>query len=162
MSALTLQEALNQLTSQPGQYNSVQSLYNLASQVNVNATGNVTILYSGQTASLDANGKPLLTPQQIFKAMELNGDSVRVIDSTDAAKFLKSDQFQVALAAQYGLSSDDLRENPADLSATKQAALKSMNDSLYHATSGPWAEASGRFVDATVGEVRTTKGVSIN
>lgn len=41
MSALTLQEALNQLASQPGQYNSVQALYNLASQVNVNATGNV-------------------------------------------------------------------------------------------------------------------------
>jgi hypothetical protein len=33
-----------------------------------------------------------------------------------------------------------------------------MNDSLYGAKTGPWAEASARFVDATVGEVRTLTG----
>ena len=47
MSTLTLQQALNQLSSQPGQYNSVPALYDLAKQVNINASGSVTILYSG-------------------------------------------------------------------------------------------------------------------
>ena len=158
MSTLTLQQALNQLSSQPGQYNSVQALYDLAKQVNINASGSVTILYSGQITSYDSNGKPIVSTAAVLDAMKLNGESIRIIDTTDAAKFLDSQQFREALAAQYDLNGDDLRAKPADLSPTKQAALKSMNDALYHPTTGPWAEASGRFVDATVGEVRTLTG----
>ncbi len=152
MSTLTLQQALNQLSAQPGQYNSVQALYDLASQVNVNATGEVTILYSGQTTKFDTAGNPLLTPQQLFKAMELNGESIRIIDNTDAAKFLDSSEFKEALGAQYGLSRTDISETRfEDLPPAKQAAMKEMKDSLFHKTDGPWAEASGRFVSDTVG-----------
>ncbi len=42
MSTLTLQEALGLLSNEPGNYNSVQALYNLAKKVNVNAQGAVT------------------------------------------------------------------------------------------------------------------------
>jgi hypothetical protein len=160
MSTLTLQQALDQLRSQPGRYNSVQALYDLAAKINVNAEGSVTILYSGQSTSFGPDGKPLVSTQQIFDSMKLNGESIRIIDDTDAAKFLGSKAFKDALAAQYGLSPRDIDPltNPADLSPAKQAALKSMNDSLYHAKTGPWAEASARFVDATAGEVRTLTG----
>jgi hypothetical protein len=151
MSTLTLQQALEQLRTQPDQFNSVQALYDLAKQVNVNASGNVTILYSGQPA----NG---VVTQQIIDAMKQNGESIRVIDDTDSAKFLNSKEFKDALASQYGLDSRDLEAKPSELPSAKQAAMKSMNDALYDATKGPWAEASARFVDATVGEVRTFTG----
>jgi hypothetical protein len=152
MSTLSLQQALNQLSSQSGQYNSVQALYGLAKQVNINASGSVTILYSGQTSSYDSNGKPIVSTEAVLNAMKRNGESIRIINDTDAAKFLNSPQFKEVLAGLYGLTRDDLDAKPADLSPTKQAALKSMNDALYHPTTGPWAETSGRFVDATVGE----------
>jgi Ca2+-binding RTX toxin-like protein len=158
VSTLTLQQALSQLSSQPAKYNSVQALYDLVKQVNINATGRVTILFSGETVSYGANNKPIISRQDIVNAMKLNGESIRIIDDTDAAKFLNSQEFKLALAGQYGLDGRDLESLPADLSSTKQAALKSMNDALYHPTSGPWAEASGRFVDATDGEVRTLTG----
>ena len=159
MSTLTLQQALDQLRVQSGQYNSKQALYDLAKQVNVNAVGDVTILYSGQT-TLEFNGKPLVSAQQILDGMKRNSESIRIIDDTDAAKFLGSKAFKDALASQYGLSPRDIDPltNPTDLSPTKQAALKLMNDALYHPTAGPWAQASGRFVEATVGEVRTLTG----
>ena len=137
MSTLTLQQALNQLSSQSGQYNSVQALYDLAKQVNINATVSVTILYSGQSTSYGANGKPIVSTEALFDAMKLNGESIRIIDDTDAAKFLGSKEFKDALAQQYGLTEADLGRQPADLSPTKKAALKSMNDALYHPTTGP-------------------------
>jgi hypothetical protein len=158
MSTLTLQQALYQLNNQSGSYNSVQALYELAKQVNVDARGDVTILYSGQTTLYGTNGKPIVSTDQIFDSMKRNGDSVRIINDTDAAKLLNSDQFKEALASQYGLTKDDLDSKYNDLSPTKQAALKAMNDALYHPTTGPWAQASARFVDATVGEVRTLTG----
>ena len=136
MSTLTLQQALNQLSSQSGQYNSVQALYDLAKQVNINATGSVTILYSGQSTSYGANGKPIVSTEAVLEAMKLNGESIRIIDDTDAAKFLLSKEFKEALAQQYGLTEADLDRQPADLSPTKKAALKSMNDALYHPTTG--------------------------
>jgi hypothetical protein len=104
MSTFTLQQALDLLRTQPSQYNSVQALYELASQVNVNASGNVTILYSGQSSSFDSQGKPLISTTQIFDGMTRNGESIRIINDTDAAKFLNSDQFQEALAGKYGLT----------------------------------------------------------
>ena len=69
--------------------------------------------------------------------MKRNGESIRIIDDTDAAKFVNSPKFKEVLAGLYGLTSDDLVAKPADLSPTKQAALKSMNDALYHPTTGP-------------------------
>ena len=148
MSTLTLQQALNQLSSQSGQYNSVQALYDLAKQVNINATGSVTILYSGQSTSYGANGKPIVSTEAVLNAMKLNGESIRIIDDTDAAKFLGSQQFKEALAGQYGLDPRDLRSQPTDLSLTKQAALQSMNDALYHPTTGPPRIDSRKYFEA--------------
>ena len=102
MSTLTFQEALDALGSQPGQYNSVQALYNLAKQVNINATGSVTILYSGQSTSYGANGKPIVSTEAVFEAMKLNGESIRILDDTDAAKFLGSKEFKRLLLNSMG------------------------------------------------------------
>ena len=151
MSDLTYQQALDLLQADPAQFNSLQSLSDLAARVNVDAVGDVTILYGGKPA----NG---IEPQQIFDAMKLNGDSIRILDDTDAATFLGSDAFRVAWASQFGLSQADLDVQPELLPPAKKQALVEMNNSLFHATDGPWAEASGRFVDATVGEIRTLTG----
>jgi hypothetical protein len=158
MSTLTLQQALHQLSSQPGQYNSVEALFDLVKQVSIDATGSVTILYSGQSTSYDVNGKPIVSTKDLLHAMKVNGESIRIIDDTDAAKFLQSKQFRVALARLYGLDVRDLESLPADLSPAKQAAMVSMKEMLDHPTTGMWAEVSGRFVEATVGEVRTLTG----
>jgi hypothetical protein len=51
MSDLTYQQALDLLQADPAQFNSLQSLSDLAARVNVDAVGDVTILYGGKPAN---------------------------------------------------------------------------------------------------------------
>ncbi|MDI9335498.1 MAG: hypothetical protein QM520_00475 [Gammaproteobacteria bacterium] len=157
MSTFNLQEALSQL-SNPSQYNSIQALYDLAKQVNVDASGSVTILFSGESTAYNTDGQLIISNRQLLEGMKRSGVSIREIGDTDVAKFLDSPEFKQALARQYNLDERDLNTKLADLSPDKQVALKSMNDALYHPTNGPWAKASDRFVEATKGEVRTLTG----
>lgn len=60
----------------------MQQLYDLAKQVNVDASGSVTILYKGKTTKDGTDKKPPLTPQQVFDGMKLNGESIRIVDDT--------------------------------------------------------------------------------
>ncbi|POT58537.1 hypothetical protein C3432_11690 [Citrobacter amalonaticus] len=53
MTELSLQAALNLLETHPEQYNSQEALFALAERINVNATGEVTILYSGNPLGTD-------------------------------------------------------------------------------------------------------------
>jgi hypothetical protein len=136
---LTAEEAIDQLRRSPQQYATPEDLRRLAAQVNADASGKLTVLYSGPAANS-------IWSTDVINGMVEAGEDVRVINNSQASKFLTSRDFYQALAKAYDL--DDFRPL-ADGSYRGPAT-----DWLYHPTQGPWADASARFADATKGEVR--------
>jgi len=136
---LSSDEAIEELLREPSRYRTPEALRELAQQVSVDSPGNVTVLYSGGVTDR-------VSSWQIVKAMEDAGEDVRLIDRTEANKFLSSRPFLSATATANGISYQDLTE--------RTPAARAAGDWLYHPTEGPWADASARFADATRGEVK--------
>lgn len=146
MTYLTLDEAIAELQKNPDKYSTPDSLVELVRRLDAtNSYGNVTLLYSG----LAIQG---VSAADLVKALEVSGQNIRIVDNTDAAKFLSSAAFENAWANAFGVSTADFNSASGSFDARK---------ALYHPTTGPWAEVSRRFVDATEGEVRTITGGAI-
>ncbi|WP_027700291.1 hypothetical protein [Xylella fastidiosa] len=64
-----------------GSITTQEQLRDLINQLDIHSSGSITILYSGYTANGVSNS-------QILQGMLHNGDAIRVIDTTEAAKFL--------------------------------------------------------------------------
>ena len=122
-----------------------EELLAIARQLSANAQGNVTVLYSGIV-----NG---VSSSKIANAMKTD-PNIRIINNTDIAKFLDSNEFLDALGATKGLTLDEMR-GAVSLSAEKQILKDEIvKNWLFEPKTGAWAEASQRFVAATTGEVR--------
>ena len=135
---LTSEQARELLRENPDGYQTSAQLRELASKVDADAPGRLTVLYSGPAAK-DVWSTDVIT------AMVDAGEDVRVINKSEAAKFLESREFYNALADAYDVDVDKLIDGSYRGPATEW---------LYHPTEGPWADASARFADATKGEVR--------
>jgi Ca2+-binding RTX toxin-like protein len=127
---LTLAQALDELAAltAPGKNYTTWQLKELVARVSLDAApgysqGTVTLLYSG-----GING--VKSEDYIGKMIESHADDIRVLDKTQVAKFLESDEFE---KAWFKFSTEA---------------------ELYHGSTGPWAKASARFVADTVGDVR--------
>ncbi|MBT2748387.1 MULTISPECIES: peptidoglycan-binding domain-containing protein [unclassified Lysobacter] len=137
--ALTANEAIALLRGSPGDYATPEKLRALAAQVDADSPGRLTVLYSGQTA----NG---VWSSDVIDSMVDANEDVRVINKSEAARLFKSRDFYHAVAKAYGL------DDAEPLVTGKYRGPAS--DWLYHPTEGPWADASARFADKTIGEVR--------
>lgn len=148
MTYFTLEEALAELTENPDKYSTPEYLLELSRKVDAtNSYGQITLLYSGNaTKSVNAT--------ELVQAITLSGQDVRIVDNTDAARFLASQEFVAAWALSFGLTKADLE----DPDSGKGSSIGAMYDALFHPSDGPWADVSRRFVDATEGEVRTITG----
>lgn len=135
---LTADQAIALLREQPDAYRTPETLRTLAAQLDADASGKLTVLYSGRTTKN-------VWSSDVIKAMTATGEDVRVIDNSQAAKFLQSRDFYHAVAETYRIPARPLIDGTYRGPAT---------DWLYDAKTGPWADASARFVDATHGEVR--------
>jgi hypothetical protein len=135
--SLTNEEAIERLRQNPRDYVTPETLRSLAAQVDADASGKLTVLYSGPAA----NG---IWSTEVINAMTEAGEDVRVINKSQAAQFLTSRDFYSALAEAYDIPARPLIDGSYRGAATEW---------LYHATDGPWADASARFADATKGEV---------
>lgn len=136
---LTSDQAIALLRKHPDAYRMPESLRWLAARVDADAPGKLTVLYSGPTTKE-------IGSSDVIRAMTTSSEDVRVIDNSPAAKFLQSEDFYHAVAKTYDLT--DFR--PLAEGTYRGPAT----DWLYDAKTGPWADASARFVDATRGEVR--------
>lgn len=136
---LTSDQAIARLREHPDAYRTPENLRELASQVDADASGKLTVLYSGPTTKE-------VRSSDVIKAMNASGEDVRVIDNSQAAKFLQSEDFYHAVAETYGI--------PEILPLSNGTYRGPATDWLYDAQQGPWADVSARFVDATRGEVR--------
>lgn len=135
---LTADQGIGVLVSQRTTYNTRTSLNALASQVEASSSGRVTVLYSGRVGSS-------FSAEEIAKNIEASTKDVRIINNSEVAKFLSSDEFLAAAARLDGVSLRQFTE-PGYRSPT--------TDWLYHPADGPWAQASARFADGALGDVR--------
>ncbi len=67
-----------------GSITTQEQLRDLINQLDIHSSGSITVLYSGYTANGVSNS-------QILQGMLHNGDTIRVIDTTEAARFLNVD-----------------------------------------------------------------------
>jgi hypothetical protein len=146
--ALTMQEANVLLDN----VHTEAELRNLLDQLDINSEGKTTVLYSGNVAEGIGSG-------DIIKGMLANGDNVRVIDTTEAAKFLdifsdlnKNQKLIDKLENIFGT------DPTIKGTAGNQFLFGQFDSNGTRIPNGAWDAVSSRFVDATVGEVKTLTG----
>ena len=136
--SLTVQDAIQELTNNPTAYATIDALRALANQVSVEATGDVTVLYSGRLSDGTSTS-------DLIKNMLASGENIKVIDKTPVAEFLTSDEFLEAVGNIYGVELKDMQNENFSHPA---------KDWLFDAKNGPWADASYRFAMDASGDVR--------
>lgn len=101
--AFSLETALGKLAelTANGRVATLDELLDIAKNVSVYTEGNVTVLYSGGVLP---DGQSY---DSIINEITSRSD-VRILDQTDASNFLKSTSFRAAVAANFGLTVDDL------------------------------------------------------
>ena len=118
----------------------------LVSQLDITSTGKVTVLYSGMVADTIYSGS-------LIQSMVTNGEDIRVLDMTEASKFLdwkNNDAFADALERVF----DGAR--PGDVGSTANQFLQGGVDANgIRIPNGAWDDVSKRFVAATTGDIRT-------
>ncbi|AXF86486.1 Bifunctional hemolysin/adenylate cyclase [Ephemeroptericola cinctiostellae] len=136
--ALTSAQAINLINTNPSAYATADALRALAAQVDTYASGTTTVLYGGGVGNVDTNG--------LAQAVGQSSPSVRIIDNTEAAKFLQSEAFLTKVASVYGVAPRGIIDGTYSGPATNW---------LYDANQGPWADSSSRFAADSTGDVRT-------
>lgn len=144
--AITSDDALKELINNPAKYVTKESLLGLAQTVSVEASGKVTLLYSG-TFGIDAAGNEISTGSMVNG---LASQDIRTIDKTQAKIFLNSPIFKKAVADVYGTTVQDM-----ELREPSTPEGKLANDFMNNSKTGVWAETSKRFIQGTTGEVVT-------
>lgn len=144
--AITSDDALKELINNPAKYVTKESLLGLAQTVSVEASGKVTLLYSG-TFGIDAVGNEISTGSMVNG---LASQDIRTIDKTQAKIFLNSPIFKKAVADVYGTTVQDM-----ELREPSTPEGKLANDFMNNSKTGVWAETSKRFIQGTTGEVVT-------
>ena len=138
--ALNLAQAKSALAELTKGHYTTDDLFNLVQKVDISASGSTTILYSGNVNGIKTS---------IIAEEMANNPNIRIINKTDAARFLMSDEFIKALGATQGFSLAQMRNE--DFSNPQKISLLNW---LYDGKIGPWAKTSERFIDATTGKVR--------
>lgn len=142
--SLTYTQALDQLDLLRGSGTlNASTLRELVSSLSIEASGTVSVFYSG-----DVNGQKT---SDIAKLLTQD-PTVRVLDKTDAARFLDINTnipFRQALI-------DVFKSDPGSSGTTANSFLFGTTDSAtgIRAPNGAWDNISGRFVDATQGPVK--------
>ncbi|OCA58221.1 hemolysin [Xylella fastidiosa subsp. pauca 11399] len=141
-----------------GSITTQEQLRDLINQLDIHSSGSITVLYSGDTANGVSNS-------QILQGMLHNGDDIRVIDTTEAAKFLNVDPKDPnSNTALYQKLQQIIGDRPDRWGSPSNQFL--FGERTFDGTrlpNGAWDTISARFVNDTVGEVRTlTGGASVN
>jgi hypothetical protein len=130
--------AIENLTKYPDRFNKPEAFQDLVRGLSVETPGNVTLLYSGMlNQDVSSNSLALAIARQ--------DKDLRLIDKTEAAKFLASDECINAVANIHGTTPKKVREDYSDPG----------NKFLFDGKDGLWASTSQRFVQYTQTEVVT-------
>lgn len=121
----------------------------LISRLDVQAQGSVTVLYSGRLT-------PDITSTEIINGMLSAGEDVRVLDKTEAFKFLdvyseRSRNQQLIETLERVFESDPLESG----TKANQFLFGTIGPDGKRIADGAWDIVSAKFAAETVGEVRT-------
>ncbi|ALR07191.1 calcium-binding protein [Xylella fastidiosa] len=130
-----------------------EQLRDLINQLDIHSSGSITVLYSGDTANGVSNS-------QILQGMLYNGDAIRVIDTTEAARFLNVDPTTPNWNKPLYQKLEQIIGGKADKwgSPANQFLFGERAADGTRLPNGAWDTISARFVNDTVGEVRTLTG----
>jgi hypothetical protein len=132
------ESAIEDLNNYPERFNKPEAFKDLVRGISVDTPGNVTLLYSGMlNADVSSNNLALALARQ--------DKDLRLIDTTEAAKFLASDECINAVANIHGTTPKKVREDYTDPG----------NKFLFDGKEGLWAATSERFVRYTTTELVT-------
>jgi hypothetical protein len=137
-SGSSAEEAIDILSKHPERFNTRDAFNELVGGLSVDTPGNVTLLYSGMIS-------PHVSSNSLVVAVARQHKEVRIIDKTEAAKFLASDECINAVANIHNTTPKQVREDFSDPG----------NKFLFDGKEGLWAATSERFVQNTRTEVVT-------
>ena len=151
MSGLTYEQAVQQLSalSDSGKLTPA-TLLNLIGEISVDgsaAPGSVTVLYSGGIGNdLSANG--------MVEAMAAQGDPIRIINTTDTAKFLnlETGPLKPLLAEMFGVDINTIGKSAFGSNAANQF--------LFAPGTGAWARGSVHLATTASGNILTISPLS--
>lgn len=131
----------------------------LIAQIDLTSSGKVTILYSGFSGIAQDEGSPLLRGVDLVHSMINANEDIRVVDKTEVAKFLNIREYDPAhnhalvdfLKRYFG-------DSPSDPNSKSAAFLYGEVVDGVRRPNGVWDDVSARFVNETVGEIRTLTG----
>ena len=138
---ITANQALLELDilTQEGRIPPYEEILELINRVDIQADGQVTVLYSGT----DIDGAAI---EPVIDAIADGRNDIRVLNNTEAFKFLTSNEFD-----------DFINVLKANLSSQgytpDQIEVELYKNFLFGGTGSAWANISKRFAEATVGEV---------
>ncbi|TBW48113.1 tandem-95 repeat protein, partial [Marinobacter halodurans] len=136
---LTADQATRILIDNPSEYSTPESIRDLISQLDVRGSGTTTLLYSGPLSD-GSSTNPLV------QAMAVENSALRIVDNTEAAKFLDLNN-SVLVEALENTFGDSPFERGTE-------ANKFLFDVDYNGQPGAWALTSERFVSLAEGDVR--------
>lgn len=131
-----------------------KQLLQIIEKLDIHASGSVTVLYSGIAAVEYYDSGKKISAGSIAQSILDNGDDVRIIDNTEAAKFLDVNRNTALLDALERIFGD----NPFTHGSKSNRFLYGGLDEQNRVVKGAWDVVSARFVDATEGAVVTITG----
>ena len=134
-------------------------LRSLIGRIDVSSSGSVTLLFSGPVGTLADVGGPDLQSVQVVRSLMAAGEDIRVVNRSEVAKFLdvsanslnQNEELIILLAKLFG-------DRPTDKTGKSAAFLYGEVVDGVRQPNGVWDAVSARFVDETVGEIRTITG----
>ncbi|MGJ0492640.1 IncP plasmid survival protein KfrC family protein [Methylobacter sp.] len=120
----------------------------LVSQLDVNAQGKITILYSGSVGNVYSG--------DVIKTMLANGEDIRVLDKTEASKFLDIFNEQNPNQKLIDTLERVFGDRPFTVgSLSNQFLFGSISSDGSRISNGAWDDISSRFVAATESDILT-------
>lgn len=139
-----------------GNISTVEELRDLIFRLDLSTPGSITLLYSGAVIDESLGGPTQVNSRDIVRSMLARGDDIRLVDNTEAAKFLSVNQhnegFNLELIEALEKIFDDSIEDKS--SQSYRFIYGDVVDGVRVAN-GAWDIVSERFVAETKGEILT-------
>lgn len=151
MKYLSATEALEMLDRRPEDYQSTKEIRDLVNRVDIRNAGRITMLYSGYLPLKEGGA---ISANLMVETMFSNGDNIRIIADTQAARLIVTTEFQKAAGQCFGIT------DPMELALELESMESDINKFFYDTKNSLWSDLTKRFVAESNGEIRSLYGTA--